>query len=497
MIQDQEPAQTGMEPVALEETAEDNEAARKRAREFDDAIYAALDCRAQSDQAGALVNDVIRLVTEAEAAAAKRTNKRGKKQADLRAAVEGFLADLLRAQGSAETTHGYVYRAMRPATFTNGPIGYRVFRDLVDALVSLGFMESYAGFQSWSASFDDSVLPHIRKATRFRATQGLLDLCASHGIAATDFHKHFLQPLPENPLQLRATARTNEFGRKISGKMMRYERTDATDNVQRSLKHLNTFLDGFRLTGGVHRGYVRIFNNGDDARFDWNMGGRLYSHGEDTYQQMSREARLQMRIDLDRVCEIDIRASYLTILHAWCGEQLDPKRDPYNIEGLGPERRDLVKRWVTASFGSNAPIIKWPRELRQQYLDETGKTLGKQDSAAKIGAKVLAAYPVLTKLGEIVGGHKLGWAETMYAESRAMFRTMLDLMEEKIPSLTVHDSIIVPELKFQWALSALRKNYQTFTGANPVLVAHAPEGVRLLLPTGTDEVYNIIATQSA
>jgi len=490
MNQDHEPAKAGMEGP----TTEEEETARRRAREFDDAIYAALDCRAQSDQASALVNDVIRLVTEAETAAAKRTNKRGKKQADLRAAVEGFLADLLRTQASADKTHGYVYCPMRPAAFTERDIGYRVFRDLVDALVSLGLVESFGGFQSWSPSFDDAVLPHIRKATRFRATQRLLDLCGTHGIASSDFHKHFLQPLPENPLQLRGTTRTNALGRKIGGKMIRYKSTDATDNVERSLKKLNTFFDGHKLTGGVHRGYVRIFNNGDDPRFSWNMGGRLYSYGEDTYQQMSREERLQMRIDLDRVCEIDIRASYLTILHAWCCEQPDPKRDPYDIEGIGPERRDLVKRWVTASFGNNAPITKWPRELRLQYEKDTGKTLGKQDSAAKIGDKVLAAYPVLAKLGEIVGGHKLGWAETMYAESRAMFRTMLDLMKEKIPSLAVHDSIIVPELKFHWALSALRKNYQTCTGANPVLVAHAPEGVRLLLPAGTDEVYNIIAT---
>jgi hypothetical protein len=110
---------------------------------------------------------------------------------------------------------------------------------------------------------------------------------------------------------------------------------------------------------------------------------------------MSREDRLLMMIDLYRVCEIDIRASYLTILHAWCDEPLDPKRDPYDIPGLGPERRDLVKRWVTASFGNNAPITKWLRELRLQYKKDTGKTLGKQDSAAKIGEKVLAAYEVV------------------------------------------------------------------------------------------------------
>ncbi|HEY2249122.1 MAG TPA: hypothetical protein VGH70_16890 [Bradyrhizobium sp.] len=78
-----------------------DEAARKRAREFDDALYAPLTCRAQSEQARALVDTVARLVTEHEQTAGTRTNKRHKKEVDLRVALEGFLADLLNAQASA------------------------------------------------------------------------------------------------------------------------------------------------------------------------------------------------------------------------------------------------------------------------------------------------------------------------------------------------------------------------------------------------------------
>jgi hypothetical protein len=47
------------------ESAVSDEAARKRAREFDDALYASLDCRAQSEQSRALVNTVARLVRHA------------------------------------------------------------------------------------------------------------------------------------------------------------------------------------------------------------------------------------------------------------------------------------------------------------------------------------------------------------------------------------------------------------------------------------------------
>ena len=57
-----------------------------------------------------------------------------------------------------------------------------------------------------------------------------------------------------------------------------------------------------------------IFNNGDHPKFNWNMGGRLYSYGESNYQQMESADRLRMTINGEEVCEIDIRASYLTIL---------------------------------------------------------------------------------------------------------------------------------------------------------------------------------------
>jgi len=57
-------------------------------RELDDARYAALDCRAHSDQGGALVAAVTNMVAAHELAAGARTNKRKKKQAALSSAVE-------------------------------------------------------------------------------------------------------------------------------------------------------------------------------------------------------------------------------------------------------------------------------------------------------------------------------------------------------------------------------------------------------------------------
>ena len=53
-------------------------------------------------------------------------------------------------------------------------------------------------------------------ATRFRATQTLLDLCAQHGIAMEDVDRHFILPLPDQPLQLRARSARNGIGRRCA-----------------------------------------------------------------------------------------------------------------------------------------------------------------------------------------------------------------------------------------------------------------------------------------
>ena len=431
-----------------EEDTAAEEAKRQKGRELDDALYAALLSRAHSDQACALVDVVTKTIAEHELAGSLRANKRDKKHKTLRLAVEAFLADLLQAQTS-QKAKGFVYRPVRPDGFTGQAVSYRTFRSLTNAMVDLGFLENHKGFQVWRDR-DDTLgpaSPFMQKATRFRATQRLLDVFSQHGILAAEFHQHFLIPLPENPLRLRASSSRNRYGDKIKGKSLPITPTVQTKELERQLKQLNAFFDGFELQGGLHRGYLRVFNNGDHPKFNWDMGGRLYGYGEFGYQQMERADRLRMTINGEPVCEIDIRASYLTIFHALYGERFDAERDPYDVPGLGPGARDIVKMWITASFGNNALITKWPREIVAKYRERTGTKLGQRYSASKIGQKVLQAFPLLARLGETVEGRGRGWAELMHLESHAMLGTMLLLMRQQIPSLAVHDSIIVPVSK--------------------------------------------------
>ena len=72
----------------------------------------------------------------------------------------------------------------------------------------------------------------------------------------------------------------------------------------------------------------------------------------------------------------------------------------------------------------------------------------KNHRVAAITKAALTKYPVLQTWGQPMKNRTYGWADLMWHESNVMFSTMLRLMREhQIPSLSVHDSLIVPASK--------------------------------------------------
>jgi hypothetical protein len=462
-------------------------------QELRDARYAALDSKAVTDAARKLVDTLCDQIATTELRLGKRQHKRMKKAAQLRMAVEGFMADLLRAQASG---NGFVYRSLRPASFTGEPVSHKTFTAMVQMLTDMGLLGKHPGFQA-TVQFDvgGPKVPYLRHATRFRATQTLLDICGEHGVRAADVNQHFLLPLPEFPLQLRASSSRNEYGNKVRGRLMPFERTGRIAMWENDLRRFNEFMDQFELRGGLHRGYIRVFNNGDTPDFQWDKGGRLYSQGgEVSYQQMPKTDRLQMTINGEPVCEIDIRASYLTIFHAWNGVYLDPRSDPYDLPGLGPEARPVVKAWFVATFGNDAHLDKWPKEIAAEYRERTGRSLSKDYPITRIREKAIEVHPVLARWSEPIdvrrmycdqshhaierwrdGNRRMGWADLMYLESAAMLYAIYVLYNQKVPSLSVHDSLIVPASKQDLAVNALRKGFTLVAATDPItLVVHHP-----------------------
>jgi hypothetical protein len=100
------------------------------------------------------------------------------------------------------------------------------------------------------------------------------------------------------------------------------------------------------------------------------------------------------------------------------------------------------------------------------HKDRTGRKLGTDYPLKMIRQKALDKFPVLKTWGERKGA----WAELMYHESVAVVSTMLRLKREHgIPSLSVHDSLIVPISKREVAQELLSEEYFQVTKTRPQL----------------------------
>jgi hypothetical protein len=444
-----------------------------RTQVLQDATYASLQGSAKSKAAQALVGAVFAQVAAYESAHRTQQHKPG---AAVQEAIGAFLADLLVAQ-SDEKPSLWVHRALHAEGFSGGPVGHRVFIRALDALKGLGLVEHAGGVAEFvNSSFGSAVMR--RWAARFKATPTLLELTAKHRVRLQSADKHFTftYELPKQPLQKRKAKTTNAYTRKeVRGTVMPIVHTKTSQRLEDDVRELNEFLSRQQIEGGVHQGYIRIFQNGDQADFNWNYGGRLYSQPPATnYQQMSKRARLRMTFNGEAVAEIDIRASYLTLFYGWHGKQLDLSSDPYKLPGLGQAGRDVAKLWMVATFGSPKPITKWPAALLKNYEEDHHRKLDRKRHSVKlVGEKALLRHPLMARWGEPVRGRVRTWADLMYWESAVMVSTMIDLMRDhNIPSLAVHDSLIVAQSAANIAERVLKARFKSITRMEAQLTVH-------------------------
>jgi hypothetical protein len=441
-----------------------------------------------------------RLVDDVYARVAADQREHAKTQANenkLRNAVGAFVADLLGSHAGTRPRY-WVWRPMSPRTYTGGPVGYDVFvKRLVPALERLGLLERRGSVAQYIEGFggsNESGGRHEKTvrtgqwATRFRARPELLELSIRYGVPPETADQHFAYrlTLPREPLQVRtASTRPDYGGEKMRGRKMAFAHTALSRRLDAEVRELNEYLARQHIEGGTHAGYLRIFQNGDQEGFRWNYGGRLYSTPSGkNYQQLSKQdrkrkgetrrtpGRLKMTINDEAVAEVDIRASYLTILHALHGEQLDLDRDPYLLASLGKKGRHAVKLWMVATLGSGKPIERWPKELIDDYEEESGKAFDRRTySVKRITALAVQQHPLLARLQEPIRGRVRGWPDLMFRESQAMVGAMLDLKRDHdIPSLAVHDSLLVPASKTDLAIQAIKRRFKAVTGKEAQVV---------------------------
>jgi hypothetical protein len=376
-----------------------------------------------------------------------------------------FLAELLAACGD-EYRGGWIRCSLDKRKRTGQRVTSRLFEDVRASWVAGGLVLTVKGYPG-SLGFGNPGPSH-GKMTRYKATPKLLQVCAAHGITPDNVTEHFRleYEMPSELVQLTSPSR-------------RTPTTPRTTKLRGEVAELNDFFAKRILTHPTirHIGWVRKFHLGHHPDFRWNKGGRLYSQPpgkKSNYQNVGENTRLEMKIDGESVAEIDIGSSYLTIFYAWNDQQLDPNRDAYQgILGSSEIDRQVAKFWVNASFGNSRLISKWTKDMKADLQERLVKKKSTRPSTFDpksypiklVQEQVLQRHPLLHCWGGKIRGRIRDYGDLMFTESEVIVGSMLILMKEHgVPSMPVHDSLIVPRSKRQLAQDVLRHRFKMETG---------------------------------
>lgn len=431
--------------------------------EFEKGIYLNLRLEPVSDEAKALVAEILSNTTQAS----------GPKR-PFEAAVGALVGDMIRVRASGPEKYGF--RSVKMQSFTGEFVGYRPF---VRAAEHLKDMNLIGWNKGQNATYVSAGI-----ASRFWSMESLLSLSKSFGITPENYKQHF-RPRSgttgkANYVTLKSASRkTNEtYGAKIAGRDMRLP--NGNPDVFRYQEEMCAINDAlFKHDYSFEfSGLYRLFNNGDTTGSALNEGGRMYGIGGG-YQNIRKADRRKVLINGLPTVDIDLSASHYTIATILLDWPYDKEIDPYIVPDYP---RDVVKSYLTASMGNGKPINRWPKNIKNGYRDPNpDKQKGLKDATknagklytgdleadwpiGKIKADVLSRFPILN----ILKDNGMSWGKLQFEESCVIVEAVRRLsVEMGIPALPVHDSLIVPEADRETALQVLDECFYRRFKAHP------------------------------
>lgn len=365
----------------------------------------------------------------------QRTRKRRlTDQERFKYAVQLIVSDLLGNYSKAN--HKWSYINLRAGSFSHSKVGYKTFVHIVDVLNHLEFIQVVKGGNNKSPfAVGSAWAPGL--ATRMRPTKRMIDHAAAEGIDTENPRSHFRKRPSLSEVRLKSSSK-RLHQHKLGGRNLQFPHDEQAKHIKQQLFNINRFLVEQEYSGMRFYGLRRIFNEGDRPDFKWNLGGRLYAVDSDgNYQMLKKAERAKIIVNGEPTVELDVNASYLRILHGLRGIYLRPCDDIYDVKGLD---RRVTKAWIAATLGHTGFHRRWPpraiSELEKQYVK-----LGPQLSYPRVQELVLEHFSVLRDWPE----SNIRWSRLMFEESESMLEVMERLQAEGIPSLPVHDSLIVPK----------------------------------------------------
>lgn len=301
-----------------------------------------------------------------------------------------------------------------------------------------------------------------RRTRRYRATQQFLDLAHDFGVTPTTIKDHSEASHRHATLIELRTKKGQAYGRRSKGKRVRLK-GPKFEACREQIERLNAFMKTHEYSLIEPPMVRRLFNCADRPGFDFDLGGRFYCASADGWIEKTKEERRQILIDGQPTVEVDVRASHLSILYALCGKQLDAFQDPYAI---GNYPRDIVKKLIVSAIGRGGMPKRWPQGFNEKYQKDHGWQPRDHYKLKDVVSMIVARHPVLERLQK----DDLDWANLQFEESECFLSAMLELHEARgVPSLPVHDSLIVRGQDTAVAAEALCKAYEARLGIRPVI----------------------------
>ena len=382
-----------------------------------------------------------------------------------------FLSTLLAKTKLNKAKH--CYRSLMRDRFTGEPVSYRHFQDFKTVMLKHGYLRYEKGkfHEDEDAYFFQTEEEKRRgkkeyiyySASKFFVSNKLVGFCNDIGINEQNISKQFIQLKPDVFIEARypsKRARANRFkGRRVRKTDLYL--MDEAHKQQAVMRDVNDFLFAQKLSGAVFNGLKRVYSDfTDDGSYQFDKGGRLYAFGEDNYQRLKKEERAKLKINGEKVCEIDIHASFLTILHGLMKKRMPNRANLYGVTNLP---RMVVKSWINNSITVGHPIGRWPKDTMEEFAKEMPDC--KYPTAPKTGKKILEYYAFL----EDLEAAELDWRRLHNVEGGIMLEAVRRLSRLGIAAYPIHDSLLVARPYKKTAHNILSDCFHEAVGLSPIL----------------------------
>jgi len=341
----------------------------------------------------------------------------------------------------------------QPKRFSPGP-----FTNVVDALTSLGYIESIKGYNDKSGNNG--------RISRMIATDKLIKLFKKLKITTTDF---------KSDLNRESIILKTPKGSKAKTKKINYTDTPEASLMRNNLKQINENIGkhwiDLRITdtqfGEIQAKLIkdndkykhpvdftrtnmfRIFNNGDESNPKFNQGGRFYGGW---WLSLPSEYRSRITINGKKTIELDYSTMHFYMMYAEKNLPI-PDGDLYTVDRID---RSKAKKALNIALNASSKTksitaIKenhWPKKSRKEVTEILDKLLKKHEAISEF---------FFTGKG----------VELQFKDSQIAESVMLNIWKEWGEAvLPVHDSFIIRASLIDKLKGQMNKSFKEITGYN-------------------------------